>query len=294
MSPTGTGIEYSGITTQAPITDVNAEGLATGAYIGGALAGSMSPGVVSWGGGMKHPRYFNLAETLETAVVQVDVTAPTGVVAVGGIQEFAEETIPGDCGGSATYSMNLNEVTGDFLGSMEFIAFCSGSVTISGSASFSGSVDLITSEFLEFSLSFSSLTTTSDSDSFTVSGDITFNYQTSPATATMDILMPDSTSGKVYWVNNYSLTIEDTGAFVDFTVSGRFYDPDYGWVDIGTTTNFQISVGQEYPYQGVLVLDGTGGTQARLTALSSTTYEVEADTDGDGNYDWGPVTSSWP
>jgi hypothetical protein len=109
-----------------------------------------------------HPRTLKLTRTLETAIDEVDVTAPSGVAVSGAIQQESD-TIQGDCPGtpgSAAYTIEYDDVTGDFSGTFNFNSYCSEDVTLSGSASFSGKVDPNTLEFLRFSITFDSLTAT--------------------------------------------------------------------------------------------------------------------------------------
>ena len=114
----------------------------------------------------------------------------------------------------------------------------------------------------------------------------------------MDILLRDNKTIKVCWVNNFSLTLSAGSNYVDFQVSGRYYHPDYGYVNISTPTSFRIYSGSQWPSQGILILDGKtgiagGSTRAKLTVISSTNYQVEADTNGDGTYDWNSGTLTW-
>jgi len=64
-------------------------------------------------------------------------------------------------------------------------------------------------------------------------------------------------------------------------------------IDCHTDTPFHIDDGDEWPSSGVFIVGGEGGTEAQLTALSSTTYIVDADTDGDGIYDWDSGVLNW-
>jgi hypothetical protein len=94
------------------------------------------------------------------------------------------------------------------------------------------------------------------------------------------------------------MTLSKGTNYVDFQVSGKYYHPDYGYVNISTPTAFRIYSGSVWPSQGVLMLDGKtgiagGSTRARLTVISSNAYEVEADTDGDGTYDWNSGSLNW-
>jgi len=78
-------------------------------------------------------------------------------------------------------------------------------------------------------------------------------------------------------------------------VSGKYYDPTYGYIDVVTTDNFRFLESDNYtwPSSGVMVVTGTDNTKARLTAVSNTQCQIDADLDGDGDYEWGPVTKNW-
>ena len=69
------------------------------------------------------------------------------------------------------------------------------------------------------------------------------------------------------------------------------YHPDYGYGDVVTVTPFFIATGDTFPSSGQLVVTGAANSKARLTALSSTQFQVEVDADGDDIYETtvGPV-----
>ena len=115
---------------------------------------------------------------------------------------------------------------------------------------------------------------------------------------TMTMLLKDNNTKKVYKVKDYIMTLTEEVDYVDVEISGTYYDPDYGYVTVATTTPLRIYWGDTYPSAGVLVVTGNtgtagGSTKARLTALSSTTYQVDADTNGDGIYDWNSGVLNW-
>jgi len=275
------GISYTGITSQAIVDESNAVDFSTAAYLGGDM-GSALGGIAAIqtedNKQIGHPRTLKLIQTLETAIVEVDVTAPSGVAVLGAIQQESD-TIQGDCPGtpgSAAYTIEYDDVTGDFSGTFNFNSYCSEDVTLSGSASFSGKVDPNTLEFLRFSITFDSLTATLERDSFTTKGNITYDFETSPVTATMDLLLKDNSTGKVYWVK-YSMTLVEGPNYVEFEMSGTYYDPDSGYVVLSTDIPFVVYDGEDWPSEGVLVVTGDTGvaggkTKARLTALSSICY----------------------
>ena len=78
--------------------------------------------------------------------------------------------------------------------------------------------------------------------------------------------------------------------FVDISVTGRYYDHDHGYVDVSTEGPFRFYEDENGPSSGKLVLTGADGseggpTMARMIVLDSETFQVDADTDGDGFFD---------
>ncbi len=291
----GSGITYSGSLSQATIDGNNAETIATGTYTGGQIGSVVGGFGAVRETGIDRPRYLQLTQAIEEAIRQIDVHAPPGVVVSGAVSEF-NDSIPGSCGGSASFSIQINDSTGAFSGNISFNNFCSEGTTINGTASFSGIVD-INHEISQFTLTFTSLTGTIGADSFTLDGTITLYLSSTSFTAMMDMRQRDNNTGKVYWVNNFEMTASVISGNLEFSVSGRFYDPDYGYVVVETTTPFRINSGQSWPSQGVMICTGNNNTKARLMVNppppTPTTFVVEADTDGNGSYDWTSGNLSW-
>jgi hypothetical protein len=110
---------------------------------------------------------------------------------------------------------------------------------------------------------------------------------------TMNVNVKDNTDGKVYWMDNYFITDIYYDTYDETEISGNFYSPDYGYVTLSTQEAFITLDEDDYPSQGILIATGAGGTTARLTVLSATTYHVEADTNGDGTYEYDSGTLYW-
>jgi hypothetical protein len=108
----------------------------------------------------------------------------------------------------------------------------------------------------------------------------------------MSVLLRDNT-GKVFWAKDYSLTVNDQGTYEEISITGRFYHPEHGYVEISTPTPLHINVGDEFPSSGVLELSGANNAKVRLTADSSTTFHVEADKDGDGVFEYNSGPLNW-
>lgn len=191
------------------------------------------------------------------------------------------------------------------------------------------------------SLVINKLGLTTDTIDVAVNGTITFDvaYQP-PAVArleeeepvlnlAMDLLLQNKKQNKTYWLNDYKISTQiaygpkaDSLATdgLNISVEGRYYHPDYGYVDITTgVTPFVINaeaisrslynndkstlLRALFPIQGTLTLQGAEGTQSLLEALSAedtasgyvlpTGYTIHLDTDGDGAMD-ASGTYSWP
>ena len=285
------GVLYTGSTSQATIDETNAVDIAEGAYTGGEIGGTIGSVGSVQEIGVDRPRYLQIARAIEEAIRQIDVHAPSGVVESGAIVSVSED-IYGACGGSAKYEVEADDTSGVFSGNMKFISFCSEGVTLSGTADFSGTININTEQLSQFTLTFNNLTATLGSDSLTLDGDITYNFGP-PAAVTMDMRQRDNASGKVYWVSDFVMTVSEGTGYIQFEASGRFYNPDYGYVELSTPTPFRINSGQNWPSEGVMILAGANNTKARLTVNSATTFVVEADADGDGTYEWSSGDLNW-
>jgi len=293
---------YTGLTTQATIDENNAEELSTGAYMGGqtgsAIGGTV--GVIQSGecGLAGRPSMFKVVQVLEGSLHKVDFMSRTYGTFVGEIYTDSA-TIYGDCGGSGSITLSVDDQTGNFSGRMNFNNYCDEGVTFSGNMDLSGQMDLYTEEIIEFTFSFDNITATMGSDSITLEGDISlFSVTSYGGTMTMNITLRDNSTKETFRLKDCTMTFTERANYVDMELSGRYYDPNYGYVDINTTTPLRIYGDNENPSEGILVVNGKtgiggGSTKARLTVLSSSTYKVEADTDGDGFYDYDTGVLYW-
>lgn len=196
------------------------------------------------------------------------------------------DTTPGNCGGSSTLTLNVDDTSGNFTGTMQYDSYCEDGETISGTVNVSGNVDLMTLEIAHMEMSFNQLTVTSTSGSVTLSGTMSGNFAPPSLTLTLNYLIRDNGSGKVYKVVNYGLTLVEGTDWVEMTFSsGRYYHPDYGYVEVATVEPFMQYVGDFGPSSGELIITGASLTKASLMALTANAFEVTADTDGDGTFD---------
>jgi hypothetical protein len=76
------------------------------------------------------------------------------------------------------------------------------------------------------------------------------------------------------------------------SLSGRYYDPDFGYVDVSTTIPFILDYDAEWPISGELLCSGAGSA-AILTVIDATSYIVDADRNGDGVYEYNVGPFLW-
>lgn len=291
---------YTGLSSQAAIDENNAQDLTTGAYQGGQI-GDLFGGIGAIeaieSGPIGQPRAVKVALVLEDSLHKVDLTSRAGGPSVGAVASDSG-VIDGNCGGNASFTIRVDDQTGAFSGSLTFNNYCEDGVSIAGAVNYAGTVNLNTDELTNFSFSFDNLTANSGSDAYTLDGDISFANADASDTLTMTMLLKDNNTAKVYKLENYTMTLTGSVSHVDFDGSGTYFDPDYGYVTISTDAPFRIYDSDVWPSEGILVATGNtgiagGSTMARLTALSSTTYQVDADTTGDGAYDWNSGILNW-
>lgn len=200
------------------------------------------------------------------------------------------DTVTGNCGGSASITATVDTVTGNFSGTMNFNNYCEDDVVMSGRASITGSIDLDEDFFASMTISTNSLSVQACGESFTIAGNITIQIDgfTSVEIA-MDFRLRNNVDQKVVWLRDLSMTITDFGDHEDITMSGRYYDPDAGYVLISTPEPLRTSFFADWPESGFLQADGRDDTWVRLIAENADTYRVTADTDGDGTPDLDEV-----
>ncbi|MFZ5594424.1 MAG: hypothetical protein ACOY4D_09255 [Pseudomonadota bacterium] len=293
------GISYTGLITPAAITQSNATRLAGGAYqgrtTGNALGGVTASAQANEMNSLAtRPDTLVLSETLRNAVAKIDVTAlPKADLGAAVKTETISEQ--GSCGGNLSGNATYDESTGNITsGAITFNNYCEEGVTLSGRITFSGKMNLGTQPptIAKLDISFISLSGKSGTDAFTVSGSIAIDV-TVPlqVRTTINMVSRDDTTGKVFKMENYQLLGSvNPDAWVDISMTGRFYDPDDGYVDLTTPMPFRFtinatSVVAETPMQGELVITGDKDTKARLVAMNTADYNIDVDADGNGIYE---------
>jgi hypothetical protein len=296
------GLSYSGSTAPAEISEQNAAQLSADVMTVGSNSSALNTiGTMENRSGENGSEPFILpamTTALKDAVNQMDLSLPASQDLSAAVQTRSD-TFYGDCSagdnGSATYSIQVNNQTRAFSGTLKFSDFCVDRTVIDGTTTFSGTVDAQSEGLQSFTLAFDNLTVSSGDFAFTFNGTFEMNLASSEAGATMNLLVKNNQTGDIYQVKDYSMSVTDYGSYKSIEISGTFYDPDNGYVTVETTDADPLLYKDSatYPYAGQIVLTGSGGSTAQLTAIDDNTCQLKVDADGDGNYEFDSGEISW-
>lgn len=285
----GGGLTYSGKTTPASINSTNAETITSEALLAASVGAaftlsSSSPEDVN--PATNRLLVIELPKLLHRSARSADWPR-AGEIA---LQRTESETIAGSCGGTLSYTLTVNDSSGDFVGIFVYSGYCDDGITINGRVNVDGSIDLATGEFNVINFAFENLAT----DDVAISGDLSINEAGPSTIVSMDFLVADTTSDKIYWINDYTLVITEIDVDdTEVVITGTFYYPDYGYVTVSTPLPFIFISTDEWPSSGMMLCEGSGNTSAKLTAVDNQFYEIAADTNGDAIDDYFSGVQRW-
>ena len=110
-------------------------------------------------------------------------------------------------------------------------------------------------------------------------------------TVKLDCVLRDDATQAAYKLQNYVIALTNGSGYVDAAISGRYFDPVQGYIDISTPTALRITGNDYWPSSGVLQAAGNNDA-ASFTALSNTTYQLDIDSNADGTPDF-TTTGAW-
>ena len=294
-SGTSSSQTYTGLTTSASVTLANADELATNSYsngnsvtsIGDVLSAPGQPGAVHDAG----PNSVTITDWAQAQIRSALAREPHHLDArnlhSSNRSNPAKETrstsgsLTGDCGGSAAYAITADSVTRNFSGSFTFSGYCNEAVTITGSFSFSGTLD-VDDSFATTSLALSELTLVTSDRSLTVDGTVTTTASGATVTITSNLVLRDNTTSTSYKTENLVVTLVAATSSASVTLAGRVYHPSEGYVTLSTPVPLVVETGDQYPSSGTFVATGANNGTVTVTALTNTTYQLEIDVNGDG------------
>ena len=292
------GLSYSGAITPASLTATNSATLLSDAYAEGNSAanvdriGSVASLTNSTHAAPRRPRGLALSEALITFIrlsaAGDTLNAPSVAAAVTTIPT---NTLSGGCGGSATVNGSYDDVSSAISVTATFNSYCQNGTTLNGDISASGNAVISSSSILSISnlsITVSNLTVDmGGGDFFTAGGTLSIIPQSgyssiaTHSVITINMLFKDNLTTKVYKLENYAISQTMTLGYNDMLITGRYYDPDAGYIDLSTPTTIRAAMTDLWPSSGAL--KGTGnGSSATLIALDNTTYQLDVDTDNNG------------
>lgn len=287
---------FTGVSSAALVTSGNAEDLAMGGFYGastggsiGALGKRVTKSTVRAAGIPARELVQNLKLAARRLAIPLNPEElrkrPTAGEGGKGLKRPATFDVTGSSGGVASYSLDIDDSTGGFTGNVDFKSFASGSTTLNGSSALQGSLDASRQGISQLTLSFTSLNMTQGYQYLLV-GTISWAFDSSKSSETMDMnmVLKEVASSKTYWFKNYRVATTYGSSSLTQSVTGRYYDHDFGFVDLSTGNEVVVDYGAQWPRQGTLT-SSASGRWVKLTFLA-TTYRLQADTDRDGLEDW--------
>jgi hypothetical protein len=238
----------------------------------------------------------------EDVVRNMNIASMSGEANLGAVQSVNEEII-GACNddntiaGRAAVSGSLDDVSGVFTLTANFNNYCEYEqglgVTINGVAILSGTLDPATldndfPDFFNYTFTFTTLSLDylGTDEGITMNGTFGANWVSSPMLVTMSFILKDNASLATYWFKDVRISLAEGVGYTDITnMTGRYYEPVYGYVDISIDNPIHMNDIDNWPSSGSFIVTGTENSKARLTYVNATQFQVVADTDGDGLYD---------
>ena len=280
------GITYKGLTSPAIIDENNAVDIAGSSLIGGEIGSNLDvlKSVSETSETGKIPRVPDIASCFENVIHGIESSTQKNVSNLHAIQSESD-TVTGSCGGSVSISLSADDQTGNFNGALDFNHYCEEGSTVNGKMSISGNIDVNMGNMNYLEMTFTNINILSGQESISMSGNIDFNLQSSTMLMTMSFVFKDNNLDKTFKYKDFVYEYTTGAGFTDVALTGRYYNPDYGYVDISTESPLRIYDTDIWPSSGIVTATGDAGTKARLTVIDSSSFFVEADTDGDGLYD---------
>lgn len=295
------GIAYTGSTAPATLTQSNSGTLISGSYLGGnsgVIMGGVTASLTNDSTGTHRPRGIMLSQALTKFVRHSNINGLLSETDVNAaVTNIPASTLNGTCGGTVTTSGTYNDVNGDLSLSASFSGYCEDETTLNGSMSITGQAVADAQSNINISniaITLSNLTVSYTGDSFTADGSMTiapqqgFTYIDTNVVLTLTMLFKDNTTSKVYKLENFQASVTSTigaSSYDDISISGRYYDPDEGYIDLSTPATLRANLGDEWPSSGSLRATGNN-CSATITALSNTAYQLDVDTDNNGSADY--------
>lgn len=276
-------IQYTGLITQATITDANASDFPVAMLEGSTSSSDANPFSVALDNGntqsTQHAAILNiLAEQIKNDILAQQNN--TG----GNIVTAATQSTNGTCDPNpGSLTITDNSTSTNLSGSFTYDNYCisslgsssSDDITLHGKINYSGTLFLSGNQpvfqSMTISVEYLKFTVGSSSEEFSGSMTVTFDGSTFNRITSLTVTTNFQANGLTYKIENLVINASSV-----LNINGRFFHPTYGYVDVITTSNFiKVGVNPDKYCGGALRLTGSNGDVIDFTADNScTTYEV--------------------
>ncbi|MDH5326199.1 MAG: hypothetical protein OEZ68_20885 [Gammaproteobacteria bacterium] len=263
-----TGLQYTGVTTGAGIDENNAQALAISAQEGvdaQVSAENVPLGAVSADNGLMQAM-MNQVNSIISNQQTSGTELPAGIT----------QRTNGDCPSNPGYMELRGTQTS---GTINFYNYCVvntlGNMVFNGYISYMVNEPIVTVEMVNLSVSYAGYY-------MALNATMTINNTTGDVSMTVRWVGVD---GKVHQIVGFSILGSGTD-LSPFSVSGRVYHADHGYVDIATPQGLVYDTTCAGPLSGIMTITGGDGSMATITYdCNSYTVEVSGGT--------GAVIHNW-
>jgi hypothetical protein len=232
-------VAYTGVRTEAYIDENNAEALVLGAFSGEDIEGIVPLATASTDATdvltAKSSAPYNLSVVFKQIVAMVQPDAQIKTLA---LLDPAQECFNYPSGTlSDTLVESVSGTTNTLTGDIIYNNCDIGGVILDGKVSLSASIDLLTDD-LTLNMTMNPLGYNDGITNYSLTGTFsgtmtTDNFGFLVSHLDLDVTF-DNLSGRTFWLNDYVIDETEETSGLRSTISGRFYEHDYGFVDFLT------------------------------------------------------------
>jgi len=268
--------KYSGVSARADITLANAVAFTSDAYAAGSIGASQNLIGVMVKADADVCTLPEIATLLQKSAT-VGMAQQSGAPVLTGVA--TTQTIYGAAGGSYSLSWDRDQATGNFSGKVTYSNYkaVTSGPTISGTVTMTGAYNDSTARYESITMVFSPLSVTSESNTANLYGSFAFSTEGASQMLRISCTMHVN-PGKCYWIKDWTYNFSSG----KLTVTGVYYHPSYGYVEMTTPTPLTTTSLSGMPTAGVFQAAGGHCTKGRMTfsaAGSIVTACVEGSTE---------------
>lgn len=145
-------------------------------------------------------------------------------------------------------------------------------------------------EIVMASATFYNLDMYGDEDDTTLAGIVSVDFNSSYNRIVLDLVVRDNLAA--HHVKCQNFVVQET-SYNSYTIEGRIYDSDFGYVVYSTPVDIVQYSYASYPSEGEVKIVGAQGKSAKLVVNDSTTYTIALDSDGDRIFETDLGTFYW-